>query len=65
MGPKGNDFSIKGGTELLEPFLAKKIRRGAPQGPWKLKKSHFSGTEIFEKEHFLASNPPKIINIDI
>ena len=42
-----NDFSIKGGTELLEPFLAKKIRRGAPQGPWKLKKSHFSATEIF------------------
>ena len=23
MGPKGNDFSIKGGTELLEPFCCK------------------------------------------
>ena len=40
MGPKGNDFSIKGVNKLFEPFL---VRRGA----LKLKKSHFSGTETF------------------
>ena len=64
LGPTGHDFSIQGRTELLEPFLAKKIHRGTPQGPRKLKKSLFSGIKIFEKWHFLASKPPKIINID-
>ena len=58
-------FQSKVGLNFWNHFWPMKSAGGPHRAPENLKKSHFSGTEIFEKEHFFASNPQKIINIDI
>ena len=65
MGPKGKDFLIISVTDPMKSFFAKFFHSGTPQGAPKLKRSHFSEFKIFEKRHFLASNPLETINIDI
>ena len=51
----GDDFLNIGLTDPLKQFLAKFFHYGTPQGPQKLKKSHFS-----EFQEFLET-----INIDM
>ena len=57
-GPIGHDFSFKGGTELFEPFLAKKIHRGAHRAPENLK-NHIFQLLKFLKNSIFGLQPPK------
>ena len=62
---KGKDFLIVGVTDPMKSFFAKFFHSGTPQDAPKLKRSHFSEFKIFEKRHFLASNPLETINTDM
>ena len=57
-GPIGHDFSFKGGTELFEPFLAKKIHRGAHRAPENLKNHIFQLLKVL-KDSIFGLQPPK------
>ena len=65
LGHKGKDFLTIGVTDPMKSFWQNFFTGGPPQGPPKLKKSHFLEFKIFEKRHFLTSNPLETINIDM
>ena len=52
MGLKLNDFSFMGILEGLEPFLVKKIFRGAPQRCLKISDSKILLTDFLQNQQF-------------
>ena len=52
MGLKLNDFSFMGISEGLEPFLVKKIFRGAPQRCLKISDSKILLTDFLQNQQF-------------
>ena len=51
---------MKGVTELLEPFLAKKIHRGAHRAPENLKNHIFQVLKFLKNSFFLPPTPQKL-----